>query len=558
MNWTTSTLDSAILDKKKRYVLSMNPELGCGNFLHIANDINKNNDIQIIFTDLPITLFKDKKYESFSIKELKNICDSYSTWYLSQGVQKGDAIGVYFKEGINYLIHYIAINSIGAIPVLTNGNMDIDTASNHFKFIKTKGIITDLDKQEGLRKNFHKSDLLFLESFENIEEMPINLPDVYPFMHDYNDPVMITHSSGTTGTPKPVLLQHGKWFHGIRDLLRLELAEGANRYLLALPSSHNAAIAYSINAILNGAELLITASTEGHKVAEAIHNFRPSSVAAFPSTYVQITELDGEDYDFSSVTTWINSGDAAHEIHIRKLVEHGYHYRGKQKVKGSQFVDGLGSSEMGHSTFRIIHTSYTNNFDRCVGFPQEWAEAVILDENGQELPDNKVGFLGIKSPSVTSGYWNNSNLTYKSRLSGYWLTGDYAYRNRLGCFYHVDRISDVIKTTEGYCYSLQTEEYIMKNNPEFLDCIVIGVKDHQSNEKYETPIALLIPKVNDIEFDIGKLLVKINKEQATLERPQISKIFIVKKEEIPIGVTGKVIKRTLRKRYNELLEKKEK
>lgn len=547
----TSTVNTALLNNKQRYSLSMNPDLGCGNFLHVANSVNKRNDLQTIFIDQPLIIFESEKYESFSIQEFKNICDAYSMWYLKKGVQKGDAIGVYFEEGINYLIHYVALTSIGAVPALVNGNMDINVATSYFKTIKVIGLITDSKKQKELLHNFRDYNLVFIEVFENIGRLTVDLTEEFPYMHDYDDPVMITHSSGTTGVPKPVTLQHGRWFYGIRDMLRMELADGSNKYLLALPSSHNAAIAYSINAILNGSELLITSDTEGKKVAESIHRFKPSTVAAFPISYIQITELNSNKYDFSSVNTWINSGDAAHEVHIKKLVEHGYHFRGKQKVKGSQFVDGLGSSEMGFSTFRIVHTLYTKNYNRCIGVPQEWAKAVILDENGDEMPDNQIGYLGVKSPSITSGYWNNSNLTYKSRLSGYWLTGDYAYRTKNGYFYHVDRLTDVIKTTEGYCYSLQTEELIMKNNPELLDCIVLGVGKENSDKGYEYPIALLIPMVKGNKFDRDKLLEKINQEQSALNRPLISNIFLVQKEEIPIGVTGKVLKKELRKRYLE-------
>ena len=71
----------------------------------------------------------------------------------------------------------------------------------------------------------------------------------------------------------------------------------------------------------------------------------------------------------------------------------------------------------------------TNNYNRCVGRPLDWVDAQILGENGEGLPPNVVGRLGVKAPSVTTGYWNNSLLTFRSRLSGYFLTGDLAYKD---------------------------------------------------------------------------------------------------------------------------------
>ena len=41
----------------------------------------------------------------------------------------------------------------------------------------------------------------------------------------------------------------------------------------------------------------------------------------------------------------------------------------------------------------------------------------------------EVGFFGAKGPSITAGYWNDSDTTYRSKLGGYWLTGDLVYQD---------------------------------------------------------------------------------------------------------------------------------
>ncbi|MBR1158094.1 class I adenylate-forming enzyme family protein [Bradyrhizobium elkanii] len=528
-----------------RYGLKLNPWLGAGNFLEHAYAVNANRDRQIIFSDKPCEALGER-LGALSIARLRDVCGRYAAFYFAGGVRPMDPVAVYVAEGVQYLIQYVALTSLGAIPILTNGSMDPAVATRHFARTSAVALVTDRQHLARLLPHLVETPPKGTHCLEDIANVdPADLPAWYPFKHDHDDPVMVTHTSGTTGVPKAVVLQHGRWFYGIRHLLGLDPAPGADRYLSSLPASHNASIAYSIHAILNGAELMIMEDRSGRAVANAIAKFQPATIVSFPQTYVQLAGLDDTELDFRSVTTWINSGDAAHEAHIRRLVAHGYHYRAQQRIEGSQFVDGLGSSELGHSSFRIVHTPYTDSYDRCVGVPQSWVEAAVLDEFGEPTPLGQVGRLGVRSASVTTGYWNDSLTTYSSRLHGYWLTGDLAYRDHLGCYYHLDRMSDVVPTSQGPLYSLQTEELVLKHQPGLADCTIIGVTDRGASELVQAPVLLAVPR-NGHALDSAALLREVNELQALHGRPPLARASAVSQDDIPVGVTGKVLKRQLR------------
>lgn len=539
---------SARIDDGQRYALKLDPRLGAGNFLHRANSINPRRDQPLIHSDRPFIVPGGDSRDVLSIAGMKAISDRYAAWYFTHGVKRMDPVAVYFAEGVQYLIQYVALTSLGAIPVLTNGAMDSATAAGYFQRVGVKGVVTDRAHATALQPHFDGTALKFAVCLEDVGDCDTaGLPGWFPYQHSDDDPVMITHSSGTTGIPKPVTLQHRGWFHGIRHLLGQEAALGAGRYLSSLPTSHNAAIAYAIHAILNGADLMIMSERDGRAVGSAIARFRPETVVSFPQTFVEISQLDAAEFDLDSVTTWINSGDAAHERHIRRLVARGYHYRGGQKVSGSQFVDGLGSSEMGHSSFRVIHTAHTDTYQRCVGLPQSWVEAAVLDENGSPLGVGAVGLLGVRSPSITPGYWNDSLLTYRSRKNGYWLTGDLVYRDAFGCFYHVDRISDMIATEQGPLYSLLTEETILAHRLDLHECTVIGVET--DGAQWPAPIAAVIP-CDGVAVDTAELLEDINRLQAAEGRPGLARVILAEPADVPLGVTGKVLKRLLREQFS--------
>src|SRR5207248_2322197 len=134
------------------------------------------------------------------------------------------------------------------------------------------------------------------------------------------------------------------------------------RILSSLPHSHNCAIAYLMMALLSGTPVYIASDHRGAAVLRAIERFRPGMVVSFPQTYVEMTECDLDACDLSSVSLWFNGGDAAHESHIRALIRHGSHLENGRRVPGSVFVDGMGSSEMGFSLFRNVHTLQTNRY----------------------------------------------------------------------------------------------------------------------------------------------------------------------------------------------------
>jgi acyl-coenzyme A synthetase/AMP-(fatty) acid ligase len=222
-------------------------------------------------------------------------------------------------------------------------------------------------------------------------------------------------------------------------------------------------------------------------------------------------------------------------------------------VPGSQFIDGLGSTEMGMALFGGITTPETPRSDRCVGKPQPAVEqAAVLDDDGNELPDGVVGLLAVKTPSRTPGYWNNDRLTRSFELSGFWLTGDVARRDAEGNYYHLDRTVDVIDTVDGPVYSLTLEEVLLADVGDLVrDCSVVGVPAPQGGQR---PIAVVQLQADAANATAAELREKANKELAAAGLSTLDAVLIARApEEFPLGPTGKVLKRELRTRHAGLL-----
>src|SRR6201999_3072810 len=126
--------------------------------------------------------------------------------------------------------------------------------------------------------------------------------------------------------------------------------QGPERMLAALPVPNGATLIALNLALSNQTELLVLSSQTGPIVLDAVESWRPTGVLGFAATWADLAHHDLSTRDFGSVALWWNTGDCAHEAHIRRLVVLGSRIvatsEGRVVKPGSVFIDGLGSSEM--------------------------------------------------------------------------------------------------------------------------------------------------------------------------------------------------------------------
>jgi acyl-coenzyme A synthetase/AMP-(fatty) acid ligase len=317
--------------------------------------------------------------------------------------------------------------------------------------------------------------------------------------------------------------------------------------LCALPAAHTAGILSINQALCNRAELVFLSSQRGDYVLDAIEKWKPTGVFGFAVTWSDMARHDLAQRDLDSVAIWFNTGDCAHEAHIRPLVAVGSRNtvtrEGVTRVRGSMFIDGIGSTEMGHSAFHITHRTDTERYNRCIGRPHVFADVAVLDDDGEPLPPGVVGHLGLKSPTVKLHYWNDSVTEYRTRQRGYYLTGDLVYYDEDGYYYHVDRAVDSVRLDGGqWLHTSLTEEKILATCPDVLDCTVVAVRE---NGVVVTDVLLLLKAGADADADRRDAVVAALGGHAA---PTLRAVTAVRDEDIPTGATGKVRKLVLRER----------
>ena len=530
-----------------RAVLAADTELGAGNVLLKLAEHGADMDMPRVTFDTEVDGIAP--WTPLSLRTLTERAAARAEWFARHGIGRRDPVAVYVTSAADVILNFLALTWLGAIPALMNGSMPAEIAAEYIRRLRGAGVIIDAD-HAGMASHDLGAPVIG-DAAQTGTGDPSSAPA--HFRHHPDDPVAITHSSGTTRMPAAVVHSNKSLFAAVRAVRLTEPRQsGPVREMSVFPQAHTAGIIILNEALCNGYELLCLSeqggafARSGEVIIDAIERWRPTAVYGFAVTWAELARFDLTTRDVSSVRFWSNSGDCAHEAHIRRLVAVGSHHAygkdGIVSLPGSRFNDTLGSTEMGYGGFGISHYPGSERYNRCVGKPQPFAEIIVVDpRTGVEVPTGQVGMVAMKSPTLALGYWNDSVNTFRTRLNGYYLTGDLMYRDEDGYFYHVDRASDAVDLGDGnWLYTALSEERILKRGPDVRDCTVVAARGDGGSAAVE--VMLLIAADADPARDRDGEVRAVLGEVAALPL----RIVAIPDDEIVMGPTGKVRKFLMR------------
>lgn len=534
----------AMLNPDQRAKLAADPELGGGNVLPAALAVHPRPDVPFIRAIRPLIDADGRPRHEFSLRQLDRLVQSWSAWYAEQGVRPRDRVAIQLPDSFAYSVHSYALSQLGAIPVLINSHAPRAVAADLCRQTGPVGLYFGREQLRRLGDEIKTlSGLRWTQTAEDLPAPPAaTLADRYRFRHAGEDPVSILHSSGTTGRPKPVVQTHESSVAGPRYRL-LNFTEPASPLMMtAQPQSHLGAVVYTTYAILAGTPLLPLYDPTGAELAAAAAEHRPRTVMAFGHAYAELAALELPAGALDSVDRWISMGDAVHDRHIKQILG-----QRAADLPVATFYDRFGTTELGWGIIVQPRTLSSERSDRRIGKPDPIARAAVLRPDGTEADVDEIGLFGARGGTITAGYWNDADTTYRSRLGGYWLTGDLAYRDADGNYFQVDRAADAIETATGTGYSVLMEEVILNDVPGVRDCAVVAGRHHG------VPVPVAVVTAGDSGAAPETLFAAANAALRRAGHPQLAVLEMARSEaDFPVGVTGKVLKRQLRDKYTDL------
>jgi fatty-acyl-CoA synthase len=350
---------------------------------------------------------------------------------------------------------------------------------------------------------------------------------------DFDDPINIQYTSGTTGSPKGATLSHHNILNNARftaDLLRYTPQD---RVCVPVPLYHCFGMVLgNLACTSTGACIVYPAATfEPEATLETCAAERCTSLYGVPTMFIaQLGHERFREFDLSSLRTGIMAGSPC-PIEVMKRVND------EMGIRQIGIAFGMTETSPVSTQVRIDDTLER----RCetVGQVMPHTEIKIIDPaRGRTLPRGEPGEFCARGYLVMRGYWNDPERTAEVIDTARWMhTGDLATMDSDGYIRVVGRIKDMVIRGGENIYPREIEEFLY-THPQVADVQVIGVPDERYGEEL---MAWIVPRkgaalsAEDVrEFCQGRI--------AHYKIPRYVKFV----ESFPMTVTGKVQKFKMR------------
>ncbi len=357
---------------------------------------------------------------------------------------------------------------------------------------------------------------------------------------EFDDPINIQYTSGTTGFPKGATLSHHNILNNGYFMTRIQNFTHEDRLCIPVPLYHCFGMVMgNLGCISHGATMIYP--SEGFEplaVLQTVQEERCTALYGVPTMF--IAELDHPDFskfDYSSLRTGVMAGSPCPVEVMKNVIA-------RMNMKEVEICYGM--TETSPVSTQTRADAPLDKRVGTVGQVLPHVEVKIVDPaTGQIVPVGLTGELCTRGYSVMLGYWNNPEATANAIDQARWMhTGDLATMDAEGYVNIVGRIKDMIIRGGENVYPREIEEFLY-THPKVSDVQVIGIPD----PKYGEEIMAWV-KVKPGETVTAEELIAFCRGQiAHYKVPRHFKFV----SEFPMTVTGKIQKFIMRQQSIEEL-----
>ncbi|MCC6008189.1 MAG: AMP-binding protein [Rhodobacteraceae bacterium] len=291
-----------------------------------------------------------------------------------------------------------------------------------------------------------------------------------------DDVALLGFTSGTPGEPKATMHFH-------RDILMI--ADGYAREVLDVQpedvfvGSPPLAFTFGLGGLAVfplrfGATACLLENASPPNMIEIIQTYRATVCFTAPTAYRVMLKGMEEGADLSSRRAAVAAGETLPAPVYQEWMD----------KTGKPMLDGIGATEM-------LHIFITNRFDdhrpACTGRPVTGYEAMIVDDEMNELPRGEVGRLAVRGPT---GCRYMADARQRSYVRAGWnITGDAFWQDEDGYFHFAARNDDMI-VSSGYNIAGPEVEAALLAHPDVMECAVVGAPDDERGQIVQAHVVL--------------------------------------------------------------------
>jgi fatty-acyl-CoA synthase len=480
-------------------------------------------------------------------RELVDECEVVARGLMARGVGKGDRVGIWSPNRYEWVVVQYASAAIGAILV----NINPAYRTSELEYSINQSEVSFLILAAGFRQANYKSmlaevkgrcpslreALVIEDGWEALKRDAARVPEAA--LHEvedslqFDDPINIQYTSGTTGFPKGATLTHHNILNNgffIGETLKYSEHD---RVCIPVPFYHCFGMVLgNLACTTHGSTMVIPAEAFDPVITmETVQKERCTSLYGVPTMF--IAELEHprfNEFDFSTLRTGIMAGSPC-PVEVMKKVRTVMHI--------PEMTIAYGMTETSPVSTQCATDDPLEKRVATVGRVHPHVEIKIVDpESGAVVPRGTTGEMCSRGYMVMRGYWNNDEATRQAIDAARWMhTGDLATMDAEGYVNIVGRIKDMIIRGGENIYPREVEEFLY-GHPAIADVQVIGIP----SERYGEEVMAWVKPREGARPTGEELAAWCKGKIATYKIPRHWKFV----DSFPMTVTGKVQKFKMR------------
>jgi acyl-CoA synthetase (AMP-forming)/AMP-acid ligase II len=460
------------------------------------------------------------------------------------GLRKGDVLALHSPNTVAFPLAFYAATRAGASvttvhPLATAEEFAGQLADSRARWIVTVSPLLDTARRAAELAG-GVQEIVVCDSAPGhrslIDMLASTAPEPEVAIDPAEDVAALPYSSGTTGTPKGVMLTHRQIATNLAQLQPAVAARPGDRILAVLPLFHIYGLTALMNAPLRlGATVVVLPRFDLEQFLAAIQNHRITGLYVAPPIVLALAKHPlVADYDLSSLK-YIISAAAPLDAKLAAACS--------RRLGLPPVGQAYGMTELSPGTHVVPLDAMADAPPGTVGKLIAGTEMriVSLDDPDRDLGPGESGEILIRGPQVMKGYLGRPDATAAMIDQDGWLhTGDVGHVDADSWLFVVDRVKELIKY-KGFQVAPAELEALLLTHPGIADAAVVGAHDDDGNEVPHAHVVRRAPAEGPTE---GEVMMYVAERVAPYKR--VRRVTFI--DAVPRAASGKILRRELRGR----------